>query len=206
MTLDHTVMMHGADGVDRVLRELGFGMVMATAFLMLITQMGAKPGRAAILFIMLGGTVLCMCFAAWAQSIHFVVTGEAAKVAAIVAACAIAGAVALIIVQRAPPAALLACFAILLVCGLLGALAIWAPTHNLFLLVVALFIVAMLAAFGLIVWAQIRMDERRPIVIEQAPHHAQIQPREIDRGPLLAATQGTRALQPHKRNLPCQKS
>lgn len=188
MTTDHAIALQD---FNSMLASLGFGFVMAVAFLLFIVPTVARPGRGSIAFILISVTFISMCFAAWAQSWHIRLdwNPEAAKVVAIVAACAIAGWIMLTIVQRAPPAAMFACLALLAGCGLCGALVLWAPFHNLLLLAVIFGVVALVAIIGILSWAIVRKDENRPIVIQQAPEHPQIEGwrREVDRGQILAA-------------------
>jgi len=214
MTTDHAILLRDiTTNMNSALAALGFGFIMGIFALLILVKAGVKPGAVSILTVVLGVGALCVCFAAWAQSWHFHFrldwSVEVIRILGIVAACAIAGIILLRIVERAPPAALFACLAALSVCGLLGALAIWAPPHNLLLLIVALLIIAILAALMIIAWASVKMTADRPIIIQQAPDNPQIETagrREINRGPLLALPRGARALQLYQqRNQSCQK-
>jgi hypothetical protein len=203
MTPDHAIILRDiTHNLNSALASVGFGTVMATFVILLLVRAGAKPKGFSLAFLMIGAIVFCAGWAQWAQGLNLVWNVEIVKIIAIFAACATVGWIVLTIVERAPQTVLLGMLALLLVCVLFGALAMWASTKNLFLLAVVVVALSLVAACAFLGWALIRMAERRPIIIDPsqlsgAPRPEML-PREIDRGPLLER-KPTAALQPYRR-------
>ncbi len=137
---------------------------------------------------------LGLALISWAHSVSAADGHKVIQACAIIIGCSIFGMVALAIVQRAPPGALFAIFAMLAVCVLVGVLALWAEFANLFLLTVCLLFVGLVAGTAILAWAVIRKEEitaqRAQIAWRGEPEPQRIADRFVDRGRLEAPRKG----------------
>ena len=202
MTTDHAILMRDiTQNLNSALASFGFGTVMATFAILALVRAGAKPGRFTISIIFAALLVFCMSWAQWAQGLRFIFDAETVKIFAVVAACTTLGLVVLRMIERAPPSAMLAGLAVMLCVCLCAVTTIFAPTKNMALFVALVAIVAFAVICAIVGFVFVRVADRRPIMLPHAPALPEIErmPREIDRGPLLAAPRETRALQHYRR-------
>ena len=196
---DHAALLHD---LNSALASLGFGFVMAVATVIFLAWLGLggfARSRWALAFILMFVAFFCVCMSMWAQDLHFAfhVDREAVRVltwsAAGIVAAIIVGRFIQIIVERAPPAALVACLSVLMGCGLVGVLSIWAAPKNLLLLVAIVGLVALVAMIAILAWVLDRAHQRsvqypRQVVINHAPQVEALP--YVDRGRLSAPQKG----------------
>ena len=176
--------------LNSMMASLGFGFAMAVALVLALSvAVGMRLSRGGILFIVVFTTFFCMCWSEFAQSIHFerALNPESVKAIGAVAAALTGLWVISKIVERAPPAALLACLAVLMGGGLIGALALYAPPKNLFLLVIVVGLLTLVAIIAICAWtldrAHTRSVQSPRIVINHAPSsvpHLAVPPKRIE--------------------------
>ena len=156
--------------VKGLVASAAFGIVMGIVTAFVLSAAGLVRGRTSFLIVYVFIVLFCMSWAEFAQSLNFgrVFNPETAKaVGTVVAALAGLG-IAWRVIERAPPTALLACFAILLGCGLTAVLALEARHENLVLLVV---VVAIAAVVIIIAMLSLSFDRRLAREIE-APRYS----------------------------------
>jgi hypothetical protein len=188
--------------MNSALSSLGFGFVMAVTTAIFLAWAGfiGFRSRWVVAGVLLYVTFFCACVMMWAQDLHFAfhIDRDAAKITAWAAAGLILFRVIQTIVDRAPPTALLACLALLLSCGLCGALVLWAPYHNLVLLVVIVGLVALVSMIVVLAWVIDRVGQRNVQYPRQPVTGAALQ--SVDHAPALPAPPNR--LEQHRGNLP----
>lgn len=167
-----------------------FGAIVTVALVWAAIVRGPLTG--ALSFFL--GFFIGLALFSWAGSASPAESHEVVQACAIIIGCSIFGMVAISIVQRAPPTALLAIFSILAVGVLIGVLALWADFANLFLLMVCLLFVGLVAAIAILAWAVVRKEElaaqREQIPWRREPEPPRIADRVADRGRLEAPRKG----------------
>jgi hypothetical protein len=200
MGVDHTF-----QHINNFGGALGFGIVMGLALLPALFLAGIQPSKSSLFLLVATAILVCVCIALWAQKLDltFHPSPEHLRVVGyIIAATALAVIVAEI-VRRAPEAALFSCLAMILGCGLFGALWMFAPRENLILLVFIVTLLTFGAIAAIAMWAIDRRHAR-----ETPPHYAEVKPHlpevaYIDRGQL--APPPKRLTRPQGRNLPAKR-
>ena len=160
MNVDHTFL-----HINNFGAATGFGLAMGIALIPALLLAGMRPSKFTFALLVATVALVCICLALWAQNLRLDhVNLDAIKAiawtAAGIVATIIVGRSIQSIVERAPPTALVVIFSILAGCVLCAGLVLFAPYHNLLLILFIVLILALTVAVTVLAWATDRRHAR----------------------------------------------